>query len=702
MRKKLIVRQDGYKECGVSCLLSIIRYFGGNISINKLLEYTSTDKFGTSFYNIKIAASKFDIDTEAFNVSDKSIDYLNKMIKPSICQIIENNYEHFVVVYGVDSKNVIVMDPAIGERKISISYFIELWTGYFMSFIKTKPIPFIEEEKFLSKIIIKTLSKNKSIVLNIVFFSVLFTIVSSFYAMYGGIVIDHILATSKDNLLIITLIFLAILFFKSFFSFFRNKLLINLNQKFDCSIFLASFNKILLLPYSYYKNRMTGEVISRINDLEYVKNMLSKVILTLFLDIIISVICAVILIKINVFMFILLIITILVYILIFMIFKSIIKKYTDINQENNAKVNSLMIEVINGYETIKNLNLENVVNEKMTSLYVKSLKDIYSYDNINNLEIFFKDFITYFSLLVIEFIGFNYVFDNVLTTGQIVIFTNLVMYFLTPIREIIDLNKDYFYAVNSLKRANNLLDVESVDLISKTNFNILGNIKLNNLDFSYNDYKYVLKNVNFEINKGEKVLILGNSGSGKSTLLKLLFKNYVVKCNMIYLDGIDLNDISISNIRDYLTVISQNEVLFTDTIKNNIIIGRKVSDDDFINICKLVFVDKIVENYLLGFNTKLEENGNNLSGGQRQRIILARALLKGGNIILIDEGLNAVDVDLERRILKNIFKEYKDKTFIIVSHRLENIDLFDRVIRMNNGVVEFNKRKKDGVVYHAR
>ena len=196
-------------------------------------------------------------------------------------------------------------------------------------------------------------------------------------------------------------------------------------------------------------------------------------------------------------------------------------------------------------------------------------------------------------------------------------------------------------------------------------------------------------------------MILGSSGSGKSTILKLLSKYYVPKRDSIYLDEIDINDISISNLKDNVVSISQEEIIFNDTIKNNIIMNRDVTDLEFINICKLVYVDEIVKDMFLGYDTKLEENGQNISGGQRQRIILARALLKRGNIILIDEGLNAIDVNLERKILKNIFKSYMDKTIIIVSHRLENMDLYNKVVKLNNGSLEEVLGKPEGDCYNV-
>ena len=695
MVKKIIVKQDGYKECGAACLLSIIRYYNGNIPINKLVELTHTNKEGTSFYNLKQAASKIGLDAKGFKIDNENIISLRKIKQPSICQIISNNYTHFVVIYNISNKEITIMDPAIGLKKIKIDAFLNSWTGYILIFNKRTELPYLKEEKYLSKVIIKTIIKNKSIVLNIIAISILFTIFSSIYAFYFQIIIDNIININKNNLIILTIIFGIVLLLKLISSLTRNTLLIYLNQKLDCSIFTKSFQKILLLPYSYYKNKTTGEIISRINDLVYIKNILSKIILTVFLDFIISLVCGLILLKINKTMFLLLIITILIYIIIFYIFKPILKKYTNINQENNAIINSNMIEMINGFATIKNLNMERLMNDKINSIYAHALNYNLNYEKINNLELFIKDLTTYISILIIEFIGFKLVLSNTITIGSLITFTTLISYFIEPIRNIIDLNTEYYYALNSLKRANNLFDIESTDLISKTEYNIQGNIKFNNLSYSYNDYQNILNNINITINKGEKVLLLGSSGSGKSTLIKILSKYYKPKRNMVYLDNIDINDIAITNLKDNIITISQEEIIFTDTIKNNIILNRNINDNEFMKICKLTYVEDITKEMFLGMDTKLEENGQNISGGQRQRIILARALLKPANIILIDEGLNAIDINLERKILKNIFTEYKDKTFIIVSHRTENMDLYDKIIKIKKGKEEIIEKPKE-------
>lgn len=692
MKKNLIVKQDGYKECGAASLLSIIRYYHGNISMNKLIEFTHTDKTGTNFYFLKETAEKLGLEAIAYQT--KSIDSLITLNNPFICQFIDKNYEHFVVVYKFKKEKVIIMDPAVGERILTIDEFLNLSTGYIMVFSPKKRLINYKEKKYLNQVIIETIQKNKSIVFNILLLSIIFTIVSCLFATYFQVVLDKIIDTTKNNLLIITFLFAMFLIIKCITNFMRTELLIYLNQKLDCTIFLKTIAKILLLPYNYYKNRTTGEIVSRINDLIYVKNILNKLILTVCLDVMIFIISGIILAKINIILFGLLVLIILIYLLIFYLFRPSLKRLTEQNQQHNASVNSFLVEIINGYETNKNINLEKIMNEKMEELYVNALNNSFIYDNLSNLEVFIKDIMSLIGILLIEFLGFTFVIDNQISIGTFLTFISLANFFIEPIKNIIDLNKEYYYAISSLTRVNHLLDIDTEDFSTKTNFDIPGNIRFESLSFSYNSKDSILKNIDFEIEKGEKVIILGSSGSGKSTLLKLLLKYYPSERNMIYINDIDINDYSLFNIRKDISCISQNEILYTDTIKNNIIQNRNISNEEFFEVCRITHVDEFVKDLFLGYETKLEENGLNLSGGQRQRIILARMLLKPAKIILIDEGLNAIDIELERKILKNLFSKYKNKTIIIVSHRLENLDLFQKIITLENGSLKQCTKKE--------
>ena len=185
-------------------------------------------------------------------------------------------------------------------------------------------------------------------------------------------------------------------------------------------------------------------------------------------------------------------------------------------------------------------------------------------------------------------------------------------------------------------------------------------------------------------------MIIGDSGSGKSTLMKLMLRYYKCNRNQIMLDNIDINDNSVESIKKDIVYLSQNETLFTDTLYNNIDLENTNNYEKFMELAKMCYVDEIVKDKNVGYNFLLEENGFNLSGGERQRIILARALMRDFKILIVDEGLNQVDISLERKILKNILSKYNDKTIIFISHRMENMDLFNRLIEFSN-----HKIKKD-------
>ena len=692
MKKNLIVLQDGYKECGAASLLSIIHYYKGSISMARLVELTNTNKEGTNFYQLKQAAEKLGFNANGYKTNNYNT--VQEIETPFIIQIIDKNYEHFCVVYTMKKNKVVVMDPAIGQREILIEEFKNIWTGYILILRPIKKIETYQETKYLNTIIKEILIKNKSMIFTILFLSLFYTIFSCICSFYLQFIIDFIIESTKNNLLIITFIFGILSLFKIISSLFRNQTFIIFSQKLDYLIFLRTFKKIILLPYSYYHSRTTGEMISRLNDLIYVKNFVHQLILTVCLDGIILIASGMTLILMNVKMFLFMVMIILIYFAIFLVFRPWLEKYTKLNQQNNAAIQSFLTETISGIETIKNMNIESTINERMETLYLKSLNDNFFYQNINTMELFLKELITAIGTLLFQFIGIYFVMNQKMTLGYLMSLTALANCFLEPIINFIQLNKEYFYSKNSLKRINHLFEVKEENLYTKTNFVADGKISFQSLSFSYNQEKNILESITFDILKGNKVIILGDSGSGKSTILKLLLKYYEINRNMIYLNGIDLNNYSISDVRNSIGLMSQNEILYTDTILNNITLYQEIDSNKWLDICKITYVDDFVKNFFLGYQTKLEENGLNLSGGQRQRLLLARLLLQEKKIILIDEGLNAVDVNLERKILKNIFSKYPDKTIIVVSHRRENLDLFDQTLYFSQGKLLQNLSKQ--------
>lgn len=686
MKKHLVVLQEGNKDCGAASLLSIIRYYGGDISLDRLVEMTGTTKEGTNFYNMSLSVSNFRLMSKCYKVDD--IEKIKNIDVPFIVQMNNKSYTHFVVVYKVYNNKVIIMDPSIGRVVMDIFDFSNSWTGYIMLFERMGNIPSYKEDKVLNRIIRESLVNNINIILFIIILSVIFTVVSCIVSLYSEIVFDKVINTNLNNLIVITMFFSVLFIVKNITNFIRNHLVIYLNQKLDMSIILSTYSKVILLPYSFYKNKTTSEILSRINDLSYLKNFISKVIVTVFLDLFTFIISFIIVYSISrKILFILLIIS-LVYFIIIIMFNRVVKMNTVLNQENNAKINNLIIESSSGYETIKGLNIEDNMIFKFSKLYSKVLNNLYYSDKISNIILVLKEFITDIGILIVNFMTIKMIMDSNLTIGNYMTITFLSSYLIYPIRNLIDVMNEYHYVKSAINRGNNLLEYDEDKLYEDNKLLVNGKIRFNGLNYTYNNKYYVLKNINLFIRDKERVLILGESGSGKSTIMKILYKYYDIDRDKVFINDYDLCDYSLSDIRKNVTYVSQSEILFTGSIRDNIVLDRNVGEVEFLNICKLLHIDEIVKNNIMGYDYILEEGGVNLSGGQRQRIILARSLIKDSNVIMIDEGFNQIDIKLERDILINIFNYFYYKTFIIISHRKENMDLYDKVIKMGNGTVK--------------
>ena len=412
--------------------------------------------------------------------------------------------------------------------------------------------------------------------------------------------------------------------------------------------------------------------------------MISKVALSVFVDLPLTLLSLIILFIISKTLFVIGCIILILYFLLVILFRRIFDNYIRKIQIQKGDVTSFMVESISGFETIKGSHIESNIKNKFEKKYVKFLKDIFNYQSLYFFQNLFKELIDNIGFIIIILVGCMLVIDGSSNVGKLLSFTYLLAYFLEPVKNIINLDSNIKESKNALKR---ILDIATYE---KKNYGLVGNFKngdieFKNLNFSFNDRDYVFQNLNLTIKSKNKIMVIGESGSGKSTIFKILMRFYDVKNSKVFINGIDLNNYKIDIIKNNILYIGQNEILFNDTLYNNLVFGNN-SSSKVLDICKMCYIDKFIDKSL-GYNMMIEENGFNLSGGEKQRIVLARNLLRKFNILIIDEGLSEVDVNMERKILKNIFNYFYDKTIIVISHRIDNLDLFDNLIKIENGVV---------------
>lgn len=689
MTKYPFVKQVDLKDCASCCLLMIIKYYNGFVPLEKLRDITKTTKLGVNAYNLCEGAKEVGFEAECLKVSIENLDK-KEIFLPIIAHVKVNNYGHYVVIYKVNKKKkyLIIGDPSSKLKKVSFEEFLKIWNGIIINLHPCRKMP-MENDKSIFYFIVELLKPFKTISIFVFLLSVLVIIFSCASSLYFKMILDNI-NTSHNYLLFIFIIFLIIEIIKLLNTYLRNRLVIFLNQKLDMNISSNVFDKIIDLPYQYYRNRTTGEIVSRFNDLNLIKDTIIKIIVSVSTDLPLLIVSLIIMFLTSFKLSIILVSFVVCYVIMVIIFHPLTNKTIHDLQFQKEDYTSTIVEAVGGFETIKNLNIESSIKNKFGLKYYNFLEKYFKFQSMINFKQLLSDLILGVSITIIIYYSSVQIYDNNFTIGTLMMFYTLANYFIDSIKNILNLDVNFKEAINSLKRVVGLfIDYKDAGIVNNFNFK---KIEISNLTYSYDNCETILDNINLEINRGEKILITGSSGSGKSTLFKILMKYYEIDNNKVFVDDIDYNYFSKKAISSSITYISQNEILFSDTLLNNLSVYKKDKLEEVINLCE---IDKILNKRKINLNYVVEENGFNFSGGEKQRLILGRTLQKDFKILLIDEGLNQMDVNLERRILKRLFSKYYDKTIIIVSHRLDNLDLYDRNIEIKDGKIVKDVKKSE-------
>ena len=516
-------------------------------------------------------------------------------------------------------------------------------------------------------------------------------IITSFYYQ---VLMDNIVPSlSIEMLNYVSAITLSLFLVQICLNFFRGLLIVKLEQNIDIPIMLGYYNHALILPMKFYSMRDTGEIISRFNDASSIRDIVSEASLTIMMDTIMAVVGAVVLFNSNRLLFLISVVMLILYGIIVFVYNKPIKKINRKIMEMNSKVTSQFIETVNGIEIIKAFNQEDNEKEKTDKLYRKFLKRVFNGGVLSLSQQTVTMFVAVVGELVILWIGATYVIKGELTIGELITFNALLGYFIEPIKNLINLQPQIQTAVVAADRLGEILDIspeyENNDMCTAYDSEVkFDNLIISNLNFRYGTRDLVLKDINLEINHGEKIAFVGESGSGKTTLAKLLVRLYEQEKGNIKLDSVDIRDFPISQIRNNFSYISQNAFLFSGTIKENLLFGNSdASDNDILRVCKICELEEYINSLPLKYNTRIEENGKNLSGGQKQRLAIARALLKNPKILIMDEATSNLDYITEKTIENTINKFSKNMTTIIIAHRLSTIKDCDKIFVFKDGQI---------------
>ena len=685
------IEQYDEMTCGTTCIMMIAKYYGKNFSSNRLRDLAHVDLSGASMANLASAAEQL-----GFSTRGMKLDYSTLRSVHLPCIVHWKGY-HFIVVYKTSDRHVWVADPAIGLRRYKKDHFLEHWKG--ITLILEPALEFEKQAEDSSSFrnFMKFVTPYKLILFEVFIASLLLNIFGLATPIFTQNIVDKVLSHGNTSMLNIMLIgMLIVVVFRLLTMVVRQYLIVHTSMKIDLRMLVQFYKHMLALPLGYFKVRKIGDFITRFGENMKIRRFLTDTALTIVLDSILIVVYLSLMFYYNVRMTVMVLIFIPAFLILTLVFTPILKKLNIRSFGARSESQSHLIESINAIDTVKASHNEFPTRWKWEDKFIKSLNIDFK---LFKTAVYFNsmgEFIASLSSTYILWYGAHTVMNGGMSVGELMAFMALMGSVITPINRIITTWDDIQETLVSVDRLNDVLTAtaEFPEGGDKHTGLVLkeprGEIKFEGVFFRYGgeDDPYILSKIDIEIPAGQRLAIVGRSGSGKTTLAKLVARFYNVTEGKILIDGHDIKNINLSSLRRTVGFVLQESFVFNGSIRDNIAMGDPAETlEKVIEAAKLANAHEFITGLGMGYDTRIGESGLQLSGGQRQRIAIARALYSQPKIIIFDEATSSLDTESEQAIQNNFSTILKDKTALIIAHRLSTVRNADQIIVLDNGEI---------------
>ncbi|MGD8780870.1 MAG: ABC transporter ATP-binding protein [Ignavibacteria bacterium] len=503
--------------------------------------------------------------------------------------------------------------------------------------------------------------------------------------------IDDVLLKGDIHLLTIIIIALVLLFlFQALFTFLRDYYFTRFEQEIILEIQRQLFKRVLWLPKSFFDNKETGYLMSRLTgDTSRLQLFFSSVTVEIFTNLLKFIGGLIILFMLHWKLTLLAIIIIPFFFIVSFKMGKTTHRLSFQMLEKSAQVSKNLQSSISGVTLIKSFTAEAEETKKITSSMEESMNANVEQTVISSISQLVIGLVSSFAGAFILWYGATEVFAGRFTIGSLVAFNSYLAYLYSPTRFWASAHIRFQSAFAALQRVLTIFELISEDENDKDKKKVSkldGRITFENVSFSYNNDSAILRNISFNVNPGEKIAIVGPTGAGKSTLVNLILRLYKQGEGKISFDGMDADDLRIRSLRERIGVVSQEIFLFNNSIMENIRYGRpEASDDDVYDSARMAHAHEFIKELPGSYETTVGERGVKLSVGQKQRISIARALLKNPDILIFDEPTSALDSLTESLIKETLFVNLRGKTIFIIAHRLSTINNVDKIFVISNG-----------------
>lgn len=473
----------------------------------------------------------------------------------------------------------------------------------------------------------------------------------------------------------------------------RTYLFVDTTNRIDLALGSQIIDRLLRLPLRYFEKRAVGELSTRVNELENIRQFLTGTALTVVLDSVFSVIYIVVMLIYSWLLTLVALATLPICILLTTAVSPIARRQLRIKAERNARSQSHLVEVISGIQTVKAQNVELRSRWKWQERYTKyvmaGFQTVVTFTTANSA----TTFLNQISSFAVLWVGAHMVLAGTLTLGQLIAFRIIAGYVTSPLLRLTQLWQNFQETALSIERIADILDTPmEADEIDRGNIpmpTIQGNVKFDNVSFRFAPSGALnLDGVSLEFPAGTFVGIVGQSGSGKSTLMKLLPRLYPLESGRILVDDYDISKVELYSLRQQIGIVPQDTLLFEGSIQENIALNYPdATTDQIIEAARIAHAHDFIMELPNGYNSPVGERGAGLSGGQRQRIAIARTILQHPRLLILDEATSALDYESERQVCTNIAQTFQGKTVFFITHRLTTIRNADIIVMMDRGLV---------------
>ena len=686
-------------DCGASCLRMVSRHYGRHYPLEYLRELTYLDREGVSLMGLSDAAEK--IGLRSLGVKTTMARLKEDLPLPCIAHWRQN---HFVVVYHIANGRVYIADPAVGKLRLTEEDFRDSWISDVSNYepqgvlllLETTPDFYEREGEKLSRtgfsFLWNYLKRHKKLIWQLGLGLLLGSIIQLVLPFLMQALVDKGVQLNDPNFVYLILAAQGMLFLSQVtVEFLRGWILLHIGTRVNINLVSDFLIKLMRLPMGFFEQKMSGDLLQRIYDNERIERFLTSSSLVTLFSVVSLLVFGVVLLFYSTLIFLIFVVSAILYFGWVILFLQRRRSLDYRRFEQMAENQTSLIQLVNGMQEIKLHNAEKQKRWGWERIQAKLFRVNVKYLATDQLQRAGAAFINEGKNILISVIAAKAVIDGQMTLGMMLAVQYIIGHMNGPLESLVQFILAAQEAQISLERLDEIQrrpDEEGSDLQKVSVLPSVGNIQIEDMSFRYGGPHdpLILKNINFTIEEGKTTAIVGTSGSGKTTLVKLLLNFYQPT------DGnIRLGDIPISNIYNRLWrgncgVVMQDGFIFFDTIANNIALG-----EEYIDRRKLLYAAKVanIQNYIeslpLGYNTKIGQDGISLSQGQHQRVLIARAVYKNPDYFFFDEATNALDAYNEKVIMHNLEQVFRNKTVVIVAHRLSTVRHADSIIVLEKG-----------------